>query len=63
MVAVVRDAVGLGDQDLESERFNRAFDVRASDRRFASALLDARMMEWLLAPGARGGLRDRSAAA
>jgi hypothetical protein len=49
VVAVVKDAVGLGDQDLESERFNRAFDVRASDRRFASALLDARMMEWLLA--------------
>ena len=49
VAAAVRDAVGLGDQDLESERFNRAFDVRASDRRFASAMLDARMMEWLLA--------------
>lgn len=47
--AVVKDAVGLGDQELEWERFNRAFDLRASDRRFASAMLDARMMEWLLA--------------
>jgi hypothetical protein len=46
--SIVRDAVGNGDVDLESERFNRAFEVRAADRAFASALLDARMMEWLL---------------
>ena len=51
--AALKDAVGLGGPDTESERFNRAFDVRASDRRFASAMLDARMMRWLLvqAPG------------
>lgn len=49
VAAAAADAVGLGDQDLESERFNRAFEVRSSDRRFASAMLDARMMEWLLA--------------
>lgn len=49
-----RDAVGGGGVDLESEAFNRAFDVRAGDRRFATAVLDARMMAWLLAqpPGA-----------
>jgi len=46
--SIVREAVGRGDVDLESERFNRAFEVRAADRAFASALLDARMMEWLL---------------
>jgi len=47
--SIARDAVGgHGDVDLESERFNRAFEVRASDRAFASAMLDARMMEWLL---------------
>lgn len=46
--SIVRDAVGHGDVDLEFERFNRAFEVRAADRAFASALLDARMMEWLL---------------
>jgi hypothetical protein len=46
--SIVRDAVGHDDIDLESERFNRAFEVRAADRAFASALLDARMMEWLL---------------
>jgi len=49
VASAAADAVGLGDQDLESERFNRAFEVRASDRRFASAMLDARMMEWMLA--------------
>jgi len=47
--AALRDAVGLGGPDTESERFNRAFEVRAADRRFASAMLDARMMQWLLA--------------
>ena len=47
--AVLKDAVGLGGPETESERFNRAFEVRASDRRFASAMLDARMMQWLLA--------------
>ncbi|MGZ8580981.1 MAG: hypothetical protein ACXWW9_06820 [Actinomycetota bacterium] len=46
--SIVRDAVGLDDVDLESERFNRAFEVRAADRAFASAFLGARMMEWLL---------------
>ena len=53
LASVVKDALGLDDVDLESERFNRAFEVRTSDRRFASALLDARMIEWLLlqAPG------------
>ena len=33
---------------MESEEFNRAFEVRAADRRFASAFVDARMMRWLL---------------
>lgn len=46
--AALKDAAGLGGPDTESERFNRAFEVRASDRRFASAMLDARMMQWLL---------------
>lgn len=48
LVSAARDAVGHARVDLESERFNRAFDVRAGDRRFADAFLDARMMEWLL---------------
>lgn len=54
LASAVRDAAGLARTDLESERFNRTFDVRADDRRFATAFLDARMMEWLMlqAPGA-----------
>jgi hypothetical protein len=40
--------VGLRDQELESETFNRAFRLRAAEPRFASAFVDARMMEWLL---------------
>ena len=52
LAATVRDAVAVNGMDTESERFNRAFDVLGGDRRFASALLDARMIEWLLqAPG------------
>ncbi len=41
-------AVGVRDIEMESERFNRAFHVRSSDPRFASAFVDARMMAWLL---------------
>lgn len=46
--AAARDAVGLARVDTESERFNRAFDVRADDAGFAAAFLDARMMDWLM---------------
>lgn len=37
----------------ESEIFNRTFAVRCHDRAFASAFVDARMMEWLLSLGHR----------
>ncbi len=42
------DVLGAPDIRFESEAFNRAFEVRSPDRRFASAVVDARMMEWLL---------------
>jgi hypothetical protein len=42
------DVLGLRDIDLEHEGFNRAFEVRSADPRFASAFLDARMMAWLM---------------
>jgi hypothetical protein len=38
----------LGTIEFESELFNRTFQVRCADRRFANAFVDARMMEWLL---------------
>ena len=33
--------------EFELESFNRAFEVRSDDPRFAHALIDARMMSWL----------------
>ena len=45
------DHLGLPDHDFESEQFNLAYEVRCLDRRFASAVIDARMMEWLLTLG------------
>ena len=44
------DAVGISDQvDVESEAFNRAFAVRATDRKFAYDVLHPRHLELLLA--------------
>ena len=47
---LTRIAAALSFEDIafESEAFNRAFHVQGRDRRFATALCDARMMEWLL---------------
>lgn len=44
----VADRLGGGDLELESDEFNRLFEVRCTDRRFATAFLDARMIELLL---------------
>jgi hypothetical protein len=44
----LRDAIGSDQLGTESEAFNRTFDFRGADPRFASAFVDARMMEWLL---------------
>ena len=47
----LRDAAGLGQIETELEEFNRSFQIRADDARFASAFVDARMMAWLLERG------------
>jgi hypothetical protein len=47
----VAGALSFHDQQFESEAFNDAFKVACDDARFATALIDARMMEWLLAHG------------
>jgi hypothetical protein len=47
----LKDVLTLRDIDFESEEFNRAFEVRCDDRRFAHTLIDARMIAWLLANG------------
>jgi hypothetical protein len=41
-------AGGGGDIDFESEEFSRRFHVTSSDRRFAFAVIDPRMMEFLM---------------
>ncbi len=51
-----KDFVGLRDIELESEEFNRAFEVRCADRRFATAFLDPTMMDVLLRSGIDDGL-------
>ena len=50
LVSRLRDAIGP-QIDTELEGFNRAFQIRAGDPRFASAFVDARMMAWLLEQG------------
>ena len=44
-----RLAASLGSRgiEFELESFNRAFEVRCDDPRFAHALIDGRMMTWL----------------
>ncbi|HEU5034601.1 MAG TPA: DUF3137 domain-containing protein [Mycobacteriales bacterium] len=44
----IGNAIGLDDVELESEEFNRAFRVHATDRKFASDVLTPRTMEFLL---------------
>ena len=51
LVSRLRDAIGVPQINTELEEFNRAFRIRASDARFASAFVDARMMRWLLEQG------------
>lgn len=48
LLTALADVVSLRDQELELEAFNRAFEVRADDRKFASDFLDARMVELLV---------------
>jgi hypothetical protein len=43
------DHLGFRDIDFESDEFNRKYRVKSNDPRFASDLVDARMIRWLLA--------------
>ena len=45
----IAHALGLRGVEFELERFNRAFEVRSMEPRFAGALIDASMIDWLLA--------------
>jgi hypothetical protein len=43
--------LGFHDVEFESEEFNRAFRVESDDKKYAFAVCDPKMMEWLLASG------------
>jgi hypothetical protein len=45
---VARNAAGLQRIEFELDEFNRRFEVRSGDRRLASAVIDQRMIGWLL---------------
>ena len=45
------DALSFHDIEFESEDFNRAFNVKSPDKKFANDFVDARMMQWLLQNG------------
>jgi hypothetical protein len=45
------DALSFHDIEFESEEFNRAFNVKSGDAKFANDFVDARMMQWLLQNG------------
>ncbi|HEX5937142.1 MAG TPA: hypothetical protein VFZ75_05560 [Actinomycetota bacterium] len=45
---VARNAAGLQRIGFELDEFNRRFEVRSDDRRLASAVIDQRMIGWLL---------------
>jgi hypothetical protein len=56
------DAVGAGDLQFESAEFNHTFRVTSDDQRFATAVIDARMMDFLLSHDAKSvniSLNDR----
>ena len=45
------DALTFHDIEFESEAFNKAYNVRSVDMKFANDLIDARMIDWLLQHG------------
>ncbi|MGZ5298364.1 MAG: hypothetical protein ACXWDU_01675 [Actinomycetota bacterium] len=45
------DALSFRDIEYESEDFNRTFNVKSPDKKFANDFVDARMMHWLLHNG------------
>jgi hypothetical protein len=52
----VAKTMGARDIDFESAAFNRAWRVRAADRKYAHDLLDPRMLERLIQPDAEGAM-------
>jgi hypothetical protein len=45
------DHLAMHDIEFESEEFNKAFNVKSPDKKFANDFIDARMEQWLLKNG------------
>lgn len=45
------DHMGLPDIQFETDEFNKTFNVKCKDRKFANDIIDQRMMQWLLKAG------------
>lgn len=45
------DGMGFRDIEFELEEFNRAWQVKCPDRKFANDFIDQRMMQWLMHAG------------
>ena len=48
----IADHLAMHDIEFESEDFNKTFNVKSPDKKFANDFIDARMQAWLLANGA-----------
>jgi hypothetical protein len=57
-VTALADTVAATEIDTELERFNREYRVVCEDARFASALVDQRMMAWLMEAAAGVGFQS-----
>jgi hypothetical protein len=44
-------ALSFHDIEFENENFNRTFNVKCEDRKFANDVVDSRMIDWLMANG------------
>jgi hypothetical protein len=53
--ATLVEHLALRDIQFESEEFDRRFRVRSADARFATGLIDPRMMAWLLSTNGEYG--------
>ena len=51
MLTRLADALSFHDIQFESEDFNRMFNVKSPDKKFANDFIDARMMQFLLQTG------------
>jgi hypothetical protein len=49
--STIVDKMGMTHIQFESEEFNRVYQVRSMDKKFANDLIDERMMAWLLDAG------------